>query len=266
VAGYRAKKRLGQNFLKSKPLIEKIIEIVDSSENDLIIEVGAGRGALTLPMAESGAKVIAIELDRDLIGYLTALLRDFQNVKIINEDFLLFDSENETKADFILVGNLPYNITSPVIDWMVRYHNRIKKAVLMVQKELAERLSAQPGSKHWSPLSIFSQLCFEIKHCFNVKAEHFRPRPKVESAVVQFEPKDISSISNPDKFDKLVRASFQYRRKLLVNNIAEPLGINPDDIRKAFATVGLDANCRAEEISTEKFLKLTEHLTYCNLI
>src|SRR5512138_4014222 len=122
---YHAKKRLGQNFLTSEKIIHRIIELVAPSPGQTIIEVGSGRGALTLPLAESGASLWAVEFDRDLIDHLDRLLIDYKNVTVLPRDFLAFDPEQYKLERFTIVGNLPYNITSPVIDWCIRYHNRI---------------------------------------------------------------------------------------------------------------------------------------------
>ena len=180
--GYRPKKRLGQNFLQSQAVVTKLIELIDPRSEERIIEIGPGRGALTAVLALSGASITAVEFDRDLIGGLSKLTAQHPNVEILNQDSLKYEP---SIGDFKLVGNIPFNITSPVIDWIVRHRMSVTRAVLMVQKELAERLAASPGSKNWSPMAIMTQLHVRIKICFDAAASSFRPPPKVVSSVIE---------------------------------------------------------------------------------
>ena len=167
---YRAKKRLGQNFLISDEIVNRIAQLINPVKGEKIIEIGPGRGALTLRLAEMKTAVTAVEFDRDLIGHLQELLSEYPDIKIINADFLDYLPE---WRKFILVGNLPYNITSPVIDWTIRYYSRITRAVFLIQKEVAHRIAASPGNKDWSPLTIFTQLYYNVRLCFDVAARHF---------------------------------------------------------------------------------------------
>lgn len=263
---YRAKKRLGQHFLKSEHIVKKILDVIDPQRGQTIIEIGAGRGAFTLPLAQSGAKVIAVEFDRDFAGYLGKLLKKYDNVSIINQDFLKFEPDSVGLSRFTLVGNMPFNITSPVIDWATRHQPVIDSACLMVQKEMAERLSAIPKTKNWSPLSIFTQLHFDVTYCFDVAPEHFRPSPKVTSAVIKLTPKKKVHVKHWGLFEKVVRVSFQKRRKLLVNNLVPDIIPHPQTAREILCELGLPENCRAEQLTTTQFLTLTEHLTACKIL
>ncbi len=263
MSGYRAKKRFGQNFLKSQDIIQQIIDAVNPQKNSRIIEIGSGRGAITLPLAESDALVTAIEFDNDLIGYLTKLLSKFPNVEIIHTDFLLYEPDFK---DYMLVGNLPYNITTPVIEWACKRHNDILSAFFMTQKEVALRLSAKPHTKNWSPLAIFTQLYFEVELLFNISPEHFAPPPKVDSSLVKLIPRENIPVENRELFELLVRTAFSQRRKTFVNNITSEVFPKSDKIISALTECELSDKVRAEQISLENFLKLTNLFALRNIL
>lgn len=266
MSGYRPKKRLGQHFLVSTSAIQRITDLVDAQPDMTIIEIGAGRGALTLPLAASGAGITAVEIDRDLIGYVNKLLGERPNVKIINEDFLKLDPSSFPARPFVLVGNLPYQITSPVVEWLVRHRADVRFACLMMQKEVADRLAASPGCKDWSPLSIFTQLYFNVERCFDLARDCFRPRPNVTSSLVMIRPRPIVQLKHPDRFERLVRTAFRQRRKLLVNNLAPALAADADRLRTILAELDLPDNVRAEQLSIEQFITLSERLAALGLI
>jgi 16S rRNA (adenine1518-N6/adenine1519-N6)-dimethyltransferase len=260
VPAFRAKKRLGQHFLQSPAIVHRILQVVNPQPGKTIVEIGPGRGALTLPLAESGAHVVAVEFDRDVMRHLKSHLKRFDNIELINEDFLRFNPQAHGLTRFTLVGNLPFNITSPVIEWIIEHRRMIDSACLMVQKEMGARLSACPKSKDWSPLSIFTQLHFEVSYCFDVPPEHFRPRPKVTSAVIQLVPADNRHVEHFAEFEKVVRAAFQRRRKLLVNNLVPDMIPQATTARDLLSDLGLPEKARAEELSIEQFLRLTQCL------
>jgi 16S rRNA (adenine1518-N6/adenine1519-N6)-dimethyltransferase len=260
VSSYRAKRRLGQHFLTSQAVIDRIVETIAPQPGQTIVEVGAGRGVLTLPLARSGAKVIAVEFDRDLIGHVKRAVLDFSNVEVINCDFVRFNPSDIGLDRFVLAGNLPYNITSPVIDWCVRYRKMILSAVFMVQREMAARVASTPGHKDWSPLAIFTQLHFEVQHCFDVSPRSFSPPPKVVSSVIRLTPKDVSEEVDLKVFEPLVRTSFTHRRKLLVNNLVPTMFASDESAFATFDSVGLPHNCRAEQITIDQFNRLASCL------
>jgi 16S rRNA (adenine1518-N6/adenine1519-N6)-dimethyltransferase len=263
VSGYRAKKRLGQNFLKSSEVIDKIIESINLQPEDTIIEIGPGRGALTLPLAETGAKIIAVEYDRDLKGYLGKLLSKYSNVELIHGDFLEYVP---TVIDYILVGNLPYNISSPVIEWATRNHNDIKDCYLMMQKEVADRLNSTPGSKDWSPLAIMTKIYFKVFSLFEIAPKHFKPQPKVTSSLVKLEPQEIKTNTDFRLFEKVVRYSFQQRRKTLMNNLVPTIIKTSDEANIIFDKLDLSSKSRAEQLTVEQFLNLTDLLMKHNIL
>jgi 16S rRNA (adenine1518-N6/adenine1519-N6)-dimethyltransferase len=257
VSPYHAKKRLGQNFLTSEKVIGHIVDLVSPRPDQTIVEIGSGRGALTFPLAESGAQVWAIEFDRDLIGSLERRLDRFANVNIVARDFLTFHPEMYDLSQFVLVGNLPYNITSPVIDWCIRYRDRITAAYFMVQNELAMRLTAVPGTHDWSPLSIFAQIHFNITYCFDVPAHAFTPPPEVISAFVSLVPVTVPINLDTEWFERVVRQAFRQRRKQLVNNLVPELFPDAESAKEAFRMLGWSESCRAEEIPIDQFCRLT---------
>jgi len=261
----RAKKRLGQNFLASQEIIDKIIAAITPVSKDTIVEIGAGRGALTIPLAESGAKIFAVEFDRDLSRHLKDNFNDNHNVTILQKDFLKFIPDEYGLTNFKLCGNLPFNITSPVIDWIVHHRPKIQKAVIMIQKEVAQRLSSEPGGKNWSPLAILTQLYFDIEIFFNISPQHFRPTPKVTSSVVEMRPKAEVHIPHFKQFELLVRASFKQRRKLLLNNLVPFIIPSVDAGEEVMQQLGLNRKVRAEEVTTAQFLELTALLVKHNM-
>ena len=253
---YHAKKRFGQNFLKTKSVIDSIISEIDPKPDDNIIEIGAGRGALTYPMAESQAGIVAVEFDNDLIGYLTKLLEDFPNVEIVHADFLTYQPKIE---NYILVGNLPYNITSPVIEFACQNREKISSCYFMMQKEVAMRLASSAGSKDWSPLAIFSQLYFDIDILFDISPKHFSPAPQVVSTYIRMNPKEVINLPYPIEFDLVVRSSFQQRRKTLLNNLSK-MTTDTTLLSEVITELSFDLKVRAEQITIEEFLSLTNLL------
>lgn len=266
MARFRAKKRFGQNFLVSNEIIGKIVDGIAPIPSETIVEIGPGAGALTIPLAESGAKIIAVEFDRDLFNHVKESLKNFANVSVLQKDFLKFEPAEFRLSYFKLCGNLPFNITSPVIDWIVIHRSNIQKAVIMMQKEVALRLASKPGSKDWSPLAIFTQLHFDINILFNVGPQHFKPSPKVTSAVVELIPKVSKEIHNYSEFEQLVRESFKQRRKQLLNNLVPAVIPTVPEAEEIFGKLGFNRKVRAEEIATEQFLELTELLISHNML
>lgn len=262
----RAKKRFDQNFLESPATISKIIDLVQPRHDCPIVEIGPGRGALTIPMAESGATILAVEIDRDLIEDLRAITKDFSEVTIIESDFLRFDPNQYDLSRFALVGNLPYSLTSPVIDWCLTHRGQIERAVFMVQREFGARLAATEGSRDYAPISILTRLFFDVQHCFDVDPTEFDPPPKVMSTVIRLTPAENFVVEFPQQFEKVVRASFRQRRKLLTNNLSSALALETSELKEIFQIIGFGEKCRAEELSIPAFLKLTDYLVRNKLI
>jgi len=262
MGGYRAKKRLGQHFLKSSAVISRLVELIDPCPGESIIEIGPGRGALTTALAPSGAKITAVEFDSDLTEYLSGAVSRHTNVEIINQDFLRYEPDEGT---FKLVGNIPYNITSPVVEWIVAHRESITRVYLMLQREMAERLTSSPGSKGWSPIAIFTQLHFDLRRCFDIPARDFSPPPKVVSSVVELERKKSIAVAHPSEFERLVRLSFKHRRKTLLNNLVPELTADRELAWALMAELSLPQRVRAEQVTTAQFLELTKLLVSRNI-
>ncbi|MCK4632625.1 MAG: ribosomal RNA small subunit methyltransferase A [candidate division Zixibacteria bacterium] len=256
----KAKKRFGQHFLNSDIVIARIVEAIEPAAGEAIVEIGPGRGALTVPLAESGARVLAVEIERSAYATITKSLASCENVSVVNRDFLSMTAEETGFDRFKLVGNLPYNITSPVIDWVVENRDRIVSALFMVQREVANRLTSQPGTKDWSPMAILTGLFFDIENCFDVSPESFTPPPKVDSTVIRLAPSNKPQPSDYSKFEQVVRASFRSRRKQLANNLVPHLCDKPAVVREILQRLNIPQNIRAEQLPTEKFFELTEYL------
>ena len=266
MAPYHPKKRLGQNFLESEDVIRRVVELVDANAGATVIEIGPGRGALTLPLARTGVRLLAVEFDRDLISYLEKLTKKQINVEIINTDFLRYEPNPESIPRFTLVGNIAYNITSPVLEWCARYRDRISRVVLMLQKELAARVCSKPGSRDWSPLAVFTQLYFDVRYCFDVPASSFRPEPKVSSAVITLSAMERAIKTDLSSMQRVVRAAFRHRRKLLMNNLIPDIIPSASVAGEIAAELSLSDTCRAEEMSIDLFLKLTDCLISRNIL
>ena len=266
MTGIRSKKSLGQHFLVSERIVNSIVELISATPEQAIVEIGPGQGALTWPLSKTGAKLIAVEFDRQLAAQLSSEFKKNSKVTILNQDFLKFEPESKDLDEFILCGNLPYNISSPVIDWTVKNRNKVTKAVFMLQKEVALRLTSTAGSKQWSPLAIFTQLYYETKLCFTVSPENFEPLPDVDSAVVTLDIKKKPEIKNAEKFEQLVRRSFKQRRKLLSNNLIPDIIPDSQTADRIFMELKFGPKVRAEEIESSKFFELTEKLVFLKML
>lgn len=262
---HRARKRFGQNFLVNPKVIQRIVDVVDPKPGMKVVEVGPGKGALTVPMADRGAAVWAVEIDRDLVSMLRELTGSRRNLHLVEGDFLEFTPPAELQTGFTLVGNLPYNITSPVIDWCMRHFSRIEQAVFMVQAELADRIAGSPGSKNWGPLSMFTQMLYTVTREFKVAPGNFRPVPNVQSSVIRLTPR-TDAMAPSRELELVVRQSFRHRRKTLVNNLVPEVIVSSSEAVRILGLVPIKANVRAEQMSTTDFLSLTDLLVSHKLV
>lgn len=260
MSNHRPQKRFGQHFLSDQRTLDRIVEIVGPSQSSSIIEIGPGEGVLTLPLAKSGCQLTAVEFDRDLIRPLQKTLSNYPKVRIVEQDFLDFVPE-DSLGSFTLVGNIPYNITSPIIEWCTRYVDRTERVVLMIQREMARRICGQPGSKDWAPISIMTQLHFNVTYEFEVPPTAFTPPPEVHSAVITLTPRDDRPVVDMARFDHLLRASFAHRRKLLVNNLVPEIIETPGKHATYLEQIGARPDCRAEQVTIAQFITLAELLS-----
>ena len=258
--GRYPKKRFSQVFLADKKIVRKIVELLEITGDDTVFEIGSGRGTLTELIAGTGARLFSFEIDRDLINNLEKKFNESENVAIINRDFLETEPARYSDGKFKLIGNIPYDITSPLLDWMIRYQELIVQAVITTQKEMAQRISSEPGSKNWAPISIFCQCAFDVQSVIDIPPKAFYPPPKVFSSTLIFKPREKYRIDDRDYFEKIVRQSFLHRRKQLVNNLSLLSGIDKNRLEGILDQLNLDRNCRAEQISIESFMQLAELL------
>jgi len=247
------RKALGQNFLQDPNIIHKIVSGLNVQERDVVIEIGPGRGALTELILPLAAQLHLVEFDRDLIEYWRS--RSEVNLTVHGTDILKFDLSDVTEPIDVgikVIGNLPYNISSPVLFHLMPYAEHIHSQVLMLQKEVVERMASGPGSKQYGRLSVMLQQRYEIERLFNVPATAFFPPPKVESAVARLTP--LKTIEHPvishRLFAKLVKQAFSMRRKTLRNNLKGLL--NSEQIE----SLAIDPSARAETLSVGDFAAL----------
>ncbi len=258
--GRYPKKRFSQIFLADKKIVRKIVDLLEITRDDTIFEIGSGRGTLTELIAKTGAKLFSFEIDRDLIDNLEKKFKTFEDVSIINRDFLETEPGDYLDGKFKLIGNIPYDITSPLLDWMIQYQELISLAVITTQKELAQRISSEPGSKNWAPISIFCQCAFDVRSVIDIPPKAFYPPPKIFSSTLVFRPGEKYQINDKAFFEKIIRQSFLHRRKQLVNNLSQLPEIDKNRLIDILTELNLEKNCRAEQINIESFIRLAERL------
>ena len=262
--GFVFKKGLGQNFLSSQSVLEEIADAAEI-ENEGVIEIGPGFGVLTNELAKRAEKVLALEIDERLIPILRDTLSEYDNVKVINKDVLKTDIAELIKSEFgdrrvSVAANLPYYITTPIITSLIENRLPLKNLVVMIQKEVADRITAQPGTKDYGAISVLCQFYTKPELICNVGAELFVPPPKVDSAVVKMAFRDEPAVEVKDEkmFFRTVKAAFSQRRKTLLNCLAANFPINKSDLTQIMESVDISPSRRGETLSLEEFAKLAE--------
>jgi len=260
------KKRLGQTFLYKRFISDEIVRLANITKHDVVIEIGPGLGALTRPLAEQGAHIIGLEFDMALVAAMQKIVRE-PRVEIVRADALHFDYHNvynQHTTKLKIIGNLPYYLTSPLIFKLLTLRPIIHGMLVMIQKEVADRLAAQPGTRAYGTISIFTQLYCEVKKQLTVTKDNFYPRPKVDSEIVAFAVRDKPLVAVNDErfFEKLVRASFLRRRKTLLNALKATDYFNrgKDRILEALNALDIDPQRRPETLSISEFSKLSTHI------
>ncbi len=260
----RPKKSLSQNFLINDKAAKRIVDSLNIQVDDTVLEIGAGKGALTKYLLEQAKKVVAVELDKELCQYLKQRFIEKKNLVLINKDILKIDFEDFAgpKIHLKVIGNLPYQITSPLLSLLLENREFILLSVLMVQKEVAKRICAQPASKDWSPLSIATQLYSEVKTLFNLKPTSFFPSPQVESSVIKiiFLRRPKVSIADEDLFFSIVRSAFGQRRKIILNSLAANFNLPKKKMELILSEVKIDPKRRPETLSIQEFADLSKVL------
>ena len=255
----RADKKLGQNFLIDENVVRQIVAAAELSEADTVLEVGPGIGTLTQGLAESKARVVAVELDTRLLPVLATTLNGYDNVRVVHGDILKVNIMEEVGApSFKVCANLPYYITTPIIFALLEKRLPKERLVAMVQKEVAERMAAQPGGKEYGALSVAIQYYTEPEIAFIVPPTSFIPAPAVDSAVIVCKRRSKPPVEVCDEalFFRVVKAAFSLRRKMLSNSLKN-MGIKGEQVAKWLELAGVDGKRRAETLSLEDFAKLT---------
>lgn len=262
-------KKFGQNFLIDGHVLDKIIAGAGVTKDDMVLEIGPGIGTMTQYLAEAAGKVVAVEIDRNLLPILQETLADYGNVKVIHADVLSLDLEKLVQEEnggrpIKVVANLPYYITTPIIMALFEQHVPLANVTVMVQKEVAARMKSGPGSKDYGALSLAVQYYAEPYIVANVPCNCFMPRPNVDSAVIRLTRYKEPPVQVKDEkmLFKIIRASFNQRRKTLQNglNNSSELNFTKDQIAAAIAEAGFSPSVRGEALTLEQFAKLTDIL------
>ena len=279
----KADKNLGQNFLVEESVVNRIAKAAELTPEDTVLEIGPGIGTLTQALAMTGASVVSVELDKRLIPVLQETVGAYKNVRIVQGDILKVnipeiiaevkadrktadaagevaeaDSEMKQSDTFKVCANLPYYITTPIIMYLLEQKLPLERLVVMVQKEVAERMTAGPGGREYGAISVAMQYYTEPKIAFIVKAGSFLPAPKVDSAVLVCKKRSKPPVEVPDEktFFKVVAAAFSVRRKMLNNSLKNMGGLNGDQVKAWLDRAGIDGKRRAETLSLEEFAML----------
>jgi len=259
-------KTMGQHFLTNPYTLKKVIDCIAPQKKDLIIEIGAGKGSLTRLLAEKGGRVIALEKDASLVPYLKKNKPPHLEIRqedVLKADFNLLAEPGKTK----LVGNLPYSISSQILFKLIKEHDRIQECHFMLQKEVAERVCASPGTKKYAPLSILLQNIFSAKIRFLLSPASFTPPPKVRSAFITLKKRSMPlyPFMQTEQFKSFLKQVFSQRRKKLKNNL-KTMEFSLEQIKESFLKCGLNIHIRAEKISIDEFaclyLNLSNHTFY----
>ena len=259
---FKFKKKYGQNFIKDENLINKIVDSAEISKDSLVIEIGPGMGALTTKILNKCKQAIIYEIDVELKDYLEYKLNKYNNYKLIFEDFLGANVKNKLKEfdykELLIVANLPYYITTPIIKKIIEDEILADKIVIMIQKEVADRFSAKVNTKDYSSLTVFLNYYYDIKKLFNVSKNMFYPKPEVDSSVILMSKrKDKEFIKDINKFNEIVRDSFKYKRKNLRNNLQ---GYDLMKIEEVLNKYNLSLTSRAENIPLDVFIEIANNI------
>lgn len=269
--GFTFKKSFGQNFLTDTNILQKIVDTAEIDENVNVIEIGPGIGALTEFLAENAAEVMAFEIDERLVPILADTLRDFDNVRVVNEDILKSDLQARIKEfanpnlPIKVVANLPYYITTPILMHLIESGIPFSEFVVMMQREVADRISAQPNSKSYGSLSIAVQYYMTAKVAFIVPRTVFVPAPNVDSAILKMVRRDQPAVGVKDEafFFKVSKASFTHRRKTLWNNLTSYFGKSNEvktKLESALDNAELSPSVRGEALDLQEFARLADSL------
>lgn len=277
--GLRAKKSLGQNFLTDTNVLNNIVSAAEITKADNVIEIGPGIGALTEKLAQAAGEVVALEIDEDLLDVLYEVLFDYDNVKVINKDVLKTDVKTLINEEFSdpsrpikVVANLPYYITTPILMQLLSVDVKWASIVVMMQKEVAQRLAAEQGTKAYGTLSLAIQYKMDVRLAFEVPRTVFVPAPNVDSAIVELTPRHEALAVLPDDekgLFRLIKGCFSHRRKTLANNLQGVVGKGADkkaQTQAVLAELSIAPSVRPETLSLDQFILLANRLRDVELI
>ena len=262
VHGLSPRKRMGQNFLVREELADKIVDHCRLDPEDVAVEIGPGAGALTLRLARRVRRLVAVEMDRGLAALMREELSGVPRVELVEADFLELDlaalAATHRAAKLAIVGNIPYNITTPILERIFAQRAVIKSAVLLVQKEYAERLAAAAGTPEYGSLTLFARYHALLEPLMAVRSSAFWPRPDVDSMLVRFLLREQPPVEVPDEalLFRIIRGSFHMRRKQLINTLEETLGLGKDTLDRLCRQVRIDPQRRGETLTLEEFARL----------
>lgn len=260
---FNFKKSLGQNFLQDKNILENIVAAANVSGNSLTIEIGAGSGNLTKEIAKVSKHVLCYEIDTRLENILDESLKDYNNIHIIFDDFLKRDIKEDIKDykydNLYLIANLPYYITTPIIEKIIESNLKFQKIVVMIQKEVGERFNAKPGMKEYNSLTVYLNYYFDLKKEFIVSRNCFIPKPNVDSIVISLvNKKDLLYLKDINYFNKLLKDSFKFKRKTIRNNLKN---YDLTIVEKVLNKYNFNLNTRAEDLPLIVFVDLSNNLS-----
>lgn len=252
-----AKKRFGQHFLTDPRKADRLVRTLEISTNDTVLEVGPGTGILTERLLETGADIIAVEIDRDLIAGLTERFGGNKRFRLLESDIIRVDPKTLAVGGLKVIGNLPFNISGAFVEWMIESYTRFEMAVITVQKQVAGRLRASPGRREYGSLSVMVQCFFDLEKLFDIPPGCFSPRPKVVSTVLRLVPQRhlMCDIDYP-QFRDFLRACFSQKRKKLVNSLASASDLSRDMIEDKIISLGHRQDIRAEQLSLPELVGL----------
>ena len=266
--GFDIKKKYGQNFLIDENTVRKIVLKAGVTKEDTVLEIGPGIGTMTQILCEESKKVVAVEIDSKLIPVLSETLSMFDNVTVINEDVLKCDIREISKVynegmALKVVANLPYYITTPIIMGLLEnYADIIESVTVMIQKEVADRINARPGTKDYGALTLATEYYASVSKVADVSASCFIPRPNVDSSVIRLDIYKERPVKVRDErlLFKLIRAAFAQRRKTMVNSVSAVTDFSKEEIKEALCLIGKSENIRGEVLSLEEFAALSDRL------
>ena len=264
--GFRFSKSLGQNFLTDQNIIDKIVDGSDIDEDDLVIEIGPGIGVITAACAQRAEKVVAIEIDKNLLPVLQYTLGEYGNVEVVNNDVLKTDIngiiEEKGFKSAKIIGNLPYYITTPIIMHLLENHVNAESITVMMQKEVADRIKSAPGKKTYGAISVAVQYYCTVETVTDVSKEVFMPKPKVDSTVLRLDLRKEPPVQLKDRdvFFGCIKKGFGQRRKTLLNSMTGFRGMDKDAIRECLEESGIEPSRRAETLSIEEFAELANKI------